>query len=432
MNTKLKLILFLTAIILCNVQGQEKLSLSLEDAKNYALEYNKMIKNADLAVKEAQKKINETISIGLPQADATVDYSNFLGAEMELSFGEGLPPRIIPFNPTSNLNITVSQLIFSGSYIVGLQSVKLYREMSEKNLLKTEQDIKVLVTNYYTNALLAEHTVEILTKSYQNTQEIFEKTKTMESVGMAEKLDVDQFKVQLSSLENSLKAAERQRELVYNLLRLQLGVSANTSIELTDSLSDLMGGLEYEMLTEKSMILDNNLDYQLMSTQERLSEKQITLKKMGYLPTLSGFYNYTNKILKPELDFSPKNIVGLNLSIPIFSSGMRNSQLSQAKIQYETTINNKELLEDQLLLQEKQSRYNLMNAMEQYENRKNNVEVAFRVFKSYKLKFEQGVASSLDLTQSSNSYLQAESEYAMAVMNLLEAQISLQKLMNLI
>ena len=432
MNTKIILILFILAIAYSTMSAQEKLSLSLEEAKTYAIEYNKMVKNADLSVEQAQKKINETISTGLPQANATVDYSNFLGAEMQLSFGEGLPPRIIPFNPTSNLNLTVSQLVFSGSYIVGLQSVKLYKEMSEKNLLKTEQDIRVQVTNYYTNALVAEHSVEILARSYQNTKEIFKRTKVMESVGMAEKLDVDQFEVQLSSIENSLKAAERQRELVYNLLRFQLGVTKDTPIELTDSLSGLMDGLQYEMLTEKSMVLDNNLDYQLMNTQERLSEKQVSLKRMSYLPTLTGFYTYTNKILKPELDFSPKNMVGLNLSVPIFSSGMRNSQLSQAKIEYVTVVNNKDLLEDQLLLQEKQSRYNLMNAMEQFENRKNNVDVAFRVYKSYQLKFEQGVASSLDLTQSGNNYLQAESEYIMAVMNLFDAQISLQKLMNLI
>ncbi len=431
MDTKLKLILFLS-FFACRLNAQEKLSLSLEEAKNYAIEYNKMVKNADLAVTEAQKKINETISTGLPQADVNIDYSNFLGAEMEFSFGEGLPPRMIPFNPTSNLNLTVSQLIFSGSYIVGLQSVKLYKEVSETSLLKTEQDIKVQVTKSYNNALVAEHSIDILKRNLQNTKEIFTRTKTMESVGMAEKLDVDQFEVQLSSLENSLKAAERQRELTYNLLRFQLGISIETPIELTDSLNGLMDGLDYELFAEKSLVLDNNLDYQLMFSQEKLAEKQISLKKMSYLPTLTSFYRYTNKILKPEFDLSPKNVVGLNLSIPILSSGMRNSQLSQAKIEYETTLNNKELLSSQLMLQEKQSRYNLVNAMEQYENRKNNVDVAYRVYKSYQLKFEQGVASSLDLTQSNSNYLQAESEYIMAIMNLFDAKLSLQQLMNLL
>ena len=144
---KRKLILagFLSVLYLASF-GQEKLVLSLEDAVNYAIEYNKQVKNADLAVLEAQKKINENIFSGLPQVNATVDYSNFMGAEMELSFGEGIPPRVIPFNPTSNLNLSVGQLLFSGSYIVGLQAAKLYKELNVTNLQKTEQDIKEQVT----------------------------------------------------------------------------------------------------------------------------------------------------------------------------------------------------------------------------------------------------------------------------------------------
>jgi outer membrane protein len=430
MRAKTTFILLLASLVFARINGQEKLSLSLEEARKHAIEYNKTVKNADLAIDESRKKINEVLSAGLPQADVAIDYSNFLGAEMEFSFQEGLPPQKIPFNPTSNLNLTVSQLIFNGGYIVGLQSARLYKELTETSYLKTEQDIKEQVTKSYYNALVSEMTIGILLKNLDNTKEIFEKTKTMVSVGMAEKLDVDQFEVQLASLENALKSAGRQKELSYNLLRFQLGIAVDTPVELTDSLNGLLQEFRFGLLTENDFSLQDNIDYRLMLTQEKLSEKQVSLNKMNYLPTLTGFYRYTNKILKPRFDLSPQNVVGLNLSIPILSSGMRNAQLSQARIQYETTLNNKELLTDQLLLQVKQSRFNLATAMEQYENRKRNVDVAYSIYENYRLKFEQGVVSSLDLTISNNNYLQAESDYLMAIISLFDAQLTLQKLMN--
>lgn len=430
MNTKTIIIFLLAGALIPGLQAQEKLELSLGEALNYAIEYNKTVKNADLAVQEAQKRINESISTGLPQADATIDYSNYLGAEMEFSFQEGTPTQKIPFDPTSNLNFTVSQLIFNGNYIVGLQAAKIYKQITETSYLKTEQDIKEQVTKSYYNSLVSDLSIGIILNNLENTREIFNKTKAMASVGMAEKLDVDQFEVQVTSLENALKSAERQKEVSHNLLRFLLGVEVGTEIMLTDSLDSMLDEFNYQVLASTDFALQNNIDYQLMLKQEELSEKQVSLQKMNYLPTLTGFYRYTNKLLKPKFDLSPKNVIGLNLSIPILSSGMRNSQLSQARIQYETTQNNKNLLTNQLLLQEKQMRYNLATAMEQYENRKKNVDVAYSIYKNYQFKYEQGIASSLDLTISNNNYLQAESEYLMSIISLFDARLALQKLMN--
>lgn len=432
MRLKTNLMILLTILALVRINGQDKLSLSLGDAIQHAIEYNKTVKNAGLAIDESRKKYNETLSAGLPQANVTLDYSNFLGAEIELSFAEGMPAQKIPFNPTSNLNFTVSQLIFNGSYIIGLQSARLYKELTETSYHKTEQNIREQVTISYYNALVSDLSIDILLKNLDNTKAIFEKTKTMVSVGMAEKLDVDQFEVQLTSLENALKSAERQKELSYNLLRFQMGVPVDTPVELTDSIGGLMEAFEYELLVGYDFSLRDNVDFQMMLTQEKLSAAQVTLQKMNYLPTITGFYSYTNKILKPEFDIQPKNVVGLNLSIPILSSGQRNAQLSQARIQYETALNNKELLTDQLLLQVKQARFNLANEMELYENRKKNVDVAYRIYKNYQLKYEQGVASSLDLTISNNNYLQAETEYLMSIISLINAKVDLKKLLNLL
>ena len=159
-----------------------------------------------------------------------------------------------------------------------------------------------------------------------------------------------------------------------------------------------------------------------------MTEKQIDLQKASYLPTISGYYSYTYKILKPAFDMSPANMVGLQMSIPVFSSGERRSKVRQAKIDLETTKNNKELLEDQLSIQYNQMRFNLISAKESFENQKENVEVSREVYKSLKTKYDQGMISSLDLINADNNYLNAESNYLSAMLEVLRAQNNLIKL----
>jgi outer membrane protein TolC len=410
--------------------AREGLRLNLLEAQQYAIEYNRTLKSAGLAVEAAEEFVRESVAMGLPQVDANVDYSNFLGAEIEIRFGESDRPTKIPFKPTSNLGLTVGQLIFSGTYIVGLQTARIYKEMSKTQYEKTELDIRGQVIRSYYTVLVAERTYEIIIQNLENIKDVYHKTSAMYSVGMAEITDVDQMAVQVSYLENTAKSAERQIELAYNLLRLQLGTDVESGLKLTDNLNEILLGMDFEATLGDPFVLDQNIDYQMMNTQQNLSLKQVELEKMNYLPTISGFYSRTQKILKPDFDMTPPNLIGLQMSIPIFSSGARKSKLDQARINYETVLNEKALLTDQLLIQEKQLRFNLRSGMEQYESQKENVEVSRRVYDNINLKYQQGLVSSLDLTTANNNYLDAESNYINALIQVLNAQLELDILLN--
>lgn len=407
--------------------AQQKISISLEEAVEYALEHNLAMENADLAVREAELKIWETTAQGLPQIDAAVDYSNFMGAEMSFSFQEDAPPMTRKFESTSNAQLTVGQLIFSGSYLVGLQSAKLYKELSVIQNEMTGLDIKASVINSYYLALIAERSKEIVGKNLDNLRDIYTKTESMVNVGILDKYDLDQLSVQMAQVEQALKSAERQQEISYNMLRIQLGVDGDTGLELTNSLSEVFEDHAGNPLDGS---LAENLELQLMNSQGKAVEKQLDLEKMAYLPTLSAFYSHTEKILKPEFDLSPKNVIGLQMSIPIFSSGMRKARVDQAKIRLETQRNNMSLMEDQLEIQEKQLMYNLANAREQYQIQRKNIEVSRSVYENFNRKYEHGMASSLDLTTANNNYLQAESGYISAMLQLLDAETALMKLYN--
>jgi outer membrane protein TolC len=408
--------------------AQEKLTLDIEGAKEYALNFNKTIKNAGLSVVQSQEQLKATIATGLPQVNATTDYSNALGAEISIQFDENAPASKIPIKPTSNFNLQVGQLIFNGSYIVGIQTAKLYQKVTEKSLEKTEQDIVSQIVESYYLVLVSEESLKILEANMKNLQEIYKKTEPMVSVGMMEKVELDQLSVQVNSLNNALKSAERQYEMTKNMLRLQLGVSADTELELTEKLEDIMENAEISSLANGTFDVVQNIDYQLMDVQEDMSEKQVNLQKAAYLPTISGYYNYTYKLLKPAFDMSPAHMLGLQMNIPVFSSGERRAKVRQAKIDLETTQNNMAMLEDQLSIQFKQLKFNLLSAVESFENQKKNVEVSREVYKSLKTKYEQGVISSLELTTADNNYLKAESDYLTSMLEVLRAQNELNTL----
>lgn len=222
----------------------------------------------------------------------------------------------------------------------------------------------------------------------------------------------------------------RAVEMSYNLIRFQLGVDANTEIILTEKLESIINNINFGALLVDSFVLDNNPSYKILVTQEELSNKMMQLEKWNYAPVIVGFYSYNEKLLTTDFDMNPRHIAGVSMKIPIFSSGMRNAKVQQKKIEFEKARNTRLMVEDQLLMQEKQYRYDLLNAYEQYELQKRSIEVAQRVYDKTELKYTHGVASSLELTQASDNLLKAQNNYVSAIMNLLQAKLNFDKLLN--
>ena len=408
--------------------SQELLRLSLMDARAYALEYNKTMKNSNFAIDKAQYALREAISAGLPQINASADYSNALGAKISIRFQEGMPAAEIDIKPQSNLYLNVNQLLFSGNYIVGVQLATLSKEFSNLGLEKTELDVITAVSDAYYAVLITEEMLSILEKNVENLQDLYRKSEPMVHVGVIEQTDLDQLSVQLTSLLNVRSASERQAELAKNLLRLQLGTSIDTELILLDTLEQLIEDSALENVLLNEFNPEGNIDFRMIQQQETLTRKMVDMNKANALPTLVAFYRYTHKLLKPDFDMSPPNMIGLQLNIPIFSSGQRYSQTQQAKVDLKTVENNKALVEDQLRITERQMRFNFQNALETFENQQKNIEVSRRVYLNLKLKYGQGMLSSLDLINADNNYLKAESDYINSMMQVLSTRLQLEKI----
>jgi outer membrane protein len=413
-----------------SLQAQDTLVLTLDSAISYSLNHNRTLINSKYAVDKSSQKIKETISQGLPQISASIDYSNFLGAEASLQLNPSAPPAVIEFNPTSNFKASISQLVFNGSYYVGIQMSKLAKTITEQSYQKDEQNVKEQIIQSYYMVLASERILNILKGNKTNVELIYEKTKNLSDAGILEETDVKKLSIMVTSVDNVLKSTERQVEVGYNLLRLQLGLESEQPIKLSSHLDSIAQQYIVQALVVDSFDIQNNLDFKLVSIQGKIAEKNVLLKKATYLPSLVAFYSYTEKLKKPIFDMTPKNVLGFTLSIPIFSSGQKLSQVKQARIDYYISENTKELLTEQLTLQERQLRYNYNNLFEQYQNQKANAEIAIEVLDKMNLKYQQGIISSLELTSSNNDYLSAESNYTSIMLQLLNAELSLRKINN--
>ena len=408
--------------------AQERLTVDLEGAQRHALEHNKGVLGAGLEMSKASFALREAIANGLPQVNASADYTNAMNASISIEFSPDMPATEIPIPPTSNLYVNVGQLLFSGQYIVGIQLARLGETLSGLQYQKTKLDVISQTTDAYHLVLISEELLRMMKQNEQNLRSLYEKMEAMTVAGMIEQTELDQLSVQVNTMENAVRSSERQLELAKNMLRLVMGLDPQTDIVLTDSLSHLLDMAQLEGTLMQEFDLSGNLDYQIMQQQVEMSKKMVDMTRANALPTLSGFYQYTYKILKPAFDMTPAHVIGLQLNIPIFSSGVRMAQIRQSSIEHQQARLTGEFVADQLQIQENQLRFNYINALEAYRNQEKNVEVARKVYRNLTLKYEQGMISGLDMVNADNNYVRAETDFISSMLQVLNARVQLQKL----
>ncbi len=420
-------------------ESTAELKLTLKEAQDYALMNNKMVQAVKTDVLASRIAVWEMISSALPQVNASGSFTDNLKLMTTLLPGDffGQPGVKVPvtfgseFNSSGSVQATL--LLFNAPLYIGIETTKLANKLSEQNLEKSELDTRESIAMAYYLILVSERSLEILESNIDNLNETLKSTRAMYSAGMAEATDVDQMISNVSMVENSRSSLERTIELNYNLLRFQLGVPAETKITLAETLDGLTDQVNIEAILSQDFDHTRNINFLLIEGQEKMSELALKSQKASVLPTLSGYYNYgTNGMgdKLSELQWFQNSMAGLQLSVPLIASGQRYARIKKAQYNLEKARTTKEMVTEQLLIQEKQLRYNLINANLQYRSQKENVEVSKRVYVSMENKFRQGMASSLELTQANSQFLQAENNYISALMNLLQTKLALDKLLN--
>ncbi len=418
--------ILLTVPIFGTAQEKATLNLSLEQAKEYAVEHNRTLMNASLDIRKAEASRWQAIASLLPQVKGSVDYSNYCGYKMEIG---GMSVSMPPF-ATFGLMTSIG---FSGASIVGIQIADISKKMADISLEKSEVDIKSQVQQIYYSALVVEETIDLLEKNLESLTKLYRITQTSVDVGVTEQTEADQLAVQVATMESTINTTKRSLELAYNSLRMLLCVDKDVEIILTDVLESMFNRDRIDALFAETFILERNHDYQLLAQSTELARKQISLTGWSNGPVLSIYHQYSAKhYFRDEQTFNmtPPNMIGANLSIPIFTFGKTTAAVKDAKLAYEKQLNTMADTELYLSLQHKQLLFNLSSNLEKFEDQQKSVTVAQRVFDNISRKFEQGVASSLEVTNANTSLVNAQSNYVQAMLEVLQARLELEKLLN--
>ena len=437
-----KLIIALVLVNSCSLYGQD--SYSLKQAKDYAIQNNIQVKNSLLDVEIAQQKIKETTATGLPQIAGSVGFQNFLDVPTSLIPASSFDPTapldlLVPvkFGTDFNLNGTlqVSQLIFSGNYLVGLQASRTYKDISIQMAEKSELDIKSAVSEAYFTVVVLQANLEAMDSSLVKVKRIHQDTQILINEKVLEPTSALQLELSILELENGLKQAKEQITVAKKLLKFQMGIEINTEISLSDDLSTLSAGLEGEIAP--TINAAENIDYKMLQTQLKINELLVKNKKADYLPTLAGFFSYQQVAMGNEFNFFgsdgswyPTTIWGLNLSIPIFSCGQGAAALKQAKIETLKTQNRIKQLDEGLQLQTTQATAAYNNSLESQKTKERAVEVANKVMHATEIKFKQKVVSGMELTQAQSQVIQSQTNLINAKYEVLKAKLAIDKLIN--
>ena len=435
--------MLLMALMIPDASAAEGLkAFSLKEAQNYAIENNYETIKSELDVTVTEKRIRETIGSGLPQVSTSIGYTNNIE----------LPTVLIPdfFNDpddmieiqfgtqhNANLNLQVQQLVFNGSYFVGLATSRIIKRLATEGLERTRLDVMETVTQTYHLILVSQESVTIIQGNLKNLEKTLYEIRELYKEGFVEETDADVIQISVTALKNSLQNLEKQTVTAYQLLKFQMGIDLSEDIELTDSLEVIITEKDIKDALDDSFDLEDNIDYRLIQTQERLAEMNLKNERAQYWPTMGAFYSLSWAAQRNQFNFFDFNekwyrsqVIGVNLNVPIFKSGSQKARVQQASIALDQARQTTLQVSQGLLLQEAQAKNALSSAYENYINVKENLALSQKVYDKTLIKYQEGLASSTDLTQANDRFLAAESSYIRAMSELLDAKNKLDRLRN--
>jgi outer membrane protein TolC len=418
------------------------IQLTLKAAQDYAIQHAVEMRNAELDIKKAKKMIWETTATGLPQVSATIGYQNMIK----------LPTTLIPaviFDPdapedeflelqfgvqhNATVDVAVNQLLFSGPYIVGLQASKIFLQLSKNQLKKSEILVKETVTKSYYLVLLALESRTFLEENLKNLKRLLFETRELYREGFLEENDVDQIQISVTTLTNTLSSVNRQIRITQRLLKFQMGMPLEADIQISENLQDMTSNLNTQETMQPELSVHEHIDYKIMLTQEKSLSLALKKEKSEYLPNIAAYFNYTLTAMRDEFNFFkatddswfPAIIAGINITIPIFDSGIKSARIKQAKYELLKAKNSKQQVEEGLRLQYSQAKSEFADALENSKTNWANVKLAEKIYNKAAIKYKEGLIASLELIQLQNQYLNAEATYLQTQVDLLNAKTKL-------
>lgn len=445
----MKKYLVVIVAIFCSysIQAQEEsMTFSLQEAIEYAIKNSYDNKVAERDIEAAKKQKWETTTIGMPQIEGSVDYQHFLKQQVSLIPAEFFGGNVgefqeLIFGTKQNINaaVTLRQMIFDGSYLVGLQSAKTFLKISEQAKEKTELLTREAVINAYGNVLVAQKSISILENNIVILEKNLNDTKKTFENGLTEEENVEQLEITLGNSKSQLNSVKRLEKIAYQMLNITLGNEIDVELTLTDSLDSLtVQNIDFGLMSE-SFNLSNHIDYKIAENDRESKRLLMQLERSKALPTLNAFLNYGTQVFSNSnslFDFEGErgfnySLLGVSLKVPIFSSLGRSSRTQRAKIDLEIADIRLKETEEKLNLQVKTAKSDYQLSIEDYETAKKNLNLAERIEKKQRIKFSEGISSSFDLTQAQNQLYSQQQSFIQSMLDVIAKKAALENALNI-
>ena len=422
-------------------QTQSADALSLQECVAYAIAHNQNVKNAQLEIDMARYKVGEVLADGLPQLSATADLAynfklptSFVPAE----FVGGEPGTFIPvqFSPAYNgsAGINLDQMIFNGSYFVGLKASRTFTELSRKDKIKSEVDVIEAVSKAYYLALVNHEQLKLVEKTYTRLDSLLKETQVMWNAGFAERIDVDRIKVQFNNARVEKENFEQTMDLSYALLKFQMGMDAAQPLALKDRIADI----SFEVIAEdygEDFSYEDRIEYEQLKTNLDLVNLDIKNTQVQYLPKIDLYGRYgassATGSLSDLTDFGDRwfglGLVGVRLNVPLFDGLRKGRLIQQKRLQANQIKNSQDQLKKNIDVQIRQARTTLKKSVDNMVAQQENTELATNVYKAAKVKYAAGVGSNIEVVDADAALTQAQTNYHTALYNALIAKVELEK-----
>ena len=415
---------------------------SLPQCVEYALANSTAIKNATIDEYIANAKVGEVRSFGLPQITGNLQILDnpqlprqFLSANNPIlagfGFAGGKPndvvaiPNLFQLRSTSQAYLSVNQLIFDGSYIVGLQAARTYRELAKKATQQSRVETIQNVTKAYYLVLITNERLNLLYSNLAKLDTSLAQVKALNKSGFAEKIDVSRLEVAYNNLLSEKEKILNLAKMSLLMLKYQMGMPINEEIELTGKISDEQIS---DIPSKSDMAYSNRIEYSLLETQKRAQKLDLRNNKVAYLPRLVAFgnigYNTANvEVAKLTKNYYEYSFLGLSMVLPIFDGFGKMYKVQQSRGKLEQVENNMNLLKNTIDLQVTNGEISFQNAKKSLEIQRKNMELAEEVQRVSQLKYTQGIGSSLEVVTAETSYKEAQTNYYSALYDAIVAKI---------
>jgi outer membrane protein TolC len=422
--------------------GNAQQALTLAAAKEFAVKNAFQVKTTNLDAQSAKLQTDQLLAIGLPQINGSIQYQNFIDRPTSILPGDffGMPGQNVAVQfgvpQTLTAGINASQLLFDGSWLVGLQASRAYAALQNKNIIKSEIDVKRATEEAYHLAVISQESIALLSASRDLLATTLEQTKALKNEGFVETQDVEQLSLSLNELDARIRVAQTQALVAKTLLKFTIGMNVDEEITLLDNSTTILESFNTQ-LVQTAFNADNLIDNQIIKEGLALQKLSVKNQQAGLLPNLAGFYSLQRQAQRQEFNFFdgdeswyPTQLWGLSMNIPIVSGGNKMKGIQKAEVEVKR-------MEETLAFSTNAAKLEYQVGMAEYMNATQNVDLAMQsynlassILQKTQIKFDQGTSSSFELSRQTSQLLQAQVSLIQARLSLMNAQTRLSKSLN--